>query len=467
VFGVLGKSCGFGASSEEERILSYLPLSHVAGMTVDLTGQIIVSALTKSNNVVFFARPYDLKAGTIKDRLSIARPTLFLGVPLVWEKMADRIKAIGAAASGTLKKISGWAKEKALEHSKNLLLGGSGEVPFNHCLAMKILKKVKGAVGLDMCKYACTGAAPIRTDTLEYFASLGIYINELYGMSESTAAATMSTDQAHQWGSCGWQTPGTEVKIFKVDDKDMNKKQECPPAPALNSIEDEFQGEICFRGRCIMMGYLACQDMGDAHVKEIEKKTAETIDADGWLHSGDKGLKTKAGMLKITGRFKELIIGEGGENIAPVPIEDSVKGLCLGIGECMMIGDKRKYNVAILTLKAVGANGETPGTDDLDLPAKASFPGVLKISDAMNNKDVEKIITAAIQATNSNGKLVPNNAFKIQKFTILPHNFSEERGELTPTKKLKRGAVEKEYKQMIDQMYKEEEKGPYVKWQNF
>merc|ERR1712087_41642 len=188
--------------------------------------------------------------------------------------------------------------------------------------------------------------------------------------------------------------------------------------------EDEFMGEICFRGRCIMMGYMACKDMGDKHVAEIQKKTKETIDAEGWLHSGDKGLKTAAGMVKITGRYKELIIGEGGENIAPVPIEDSVKGLCDAVAECMMVGDKRKYNVALLTLKAVGANGETPGTDDLDLPAKASFPGVLKISDAMNNKDVEDIIRAAIQATNSNGKLVPNNAFKIQKFTILPHNFS-------------------------------------------
>merc|ERR1712194_803248 len=216
------------------------------------------------------------------------------------------------------------------------------------------------------CKYALTGAAPMRVDTMEYYGSLGIYINELYGMSESTGVVTMSTDQAHQWGSCGWQMPGCEVEIFKVHDSDFNIKEKCKPAPALNSTEDEYQGEICFRGRCIMMGYLSCKDMGDAHVQEIQKKTEGTIDADGWLHSGDKGLKTIAGMVKITGRFKELIIGEGGENIAPVPIEDSVKGLCDAIGECMMIGDKRKYNVALITLKAKGANGESPGTDDLE-----------------------------------------------------------------------------------------------------
>merc|ERR1712203_57058 len=132
---------------------------------------------------------------------------------------------------------------------------------------------------------------------------------------------------------------------------------------------------------------------------------------------GDKGLKTVGGLLKITGRYKELIIGEGGENIAPVPIEDSVKGLCDAVAECMMVGDQRKYNVAIITPKYI------------------------------------ETVTAAITKTNSNGKLVPNNAFKIQKFTILPMNFSEEAGQLTPTKKLKRATVEQQYKAMIDHMY--------------
>merc|ERR1739845_227397 len=115
---------------------------------------------------------------------------------------------------------------------------------------------------------------------------------------------------------------------------------------------------------------MANPDMGSAHVAEIEAKTAETIDPEGWLHSGDKGMITDQGMVKITGRYKELIIGEGGENIAPVPIEDSIKKLCDGVNEVMMIGDKRKYNVCLVTLKAVGANGESPGTDDLDAGAK-------------------------------------------------------------------------------------------------
>merc|ERR1712241_1254301 len=423
-----------------------------------------IGALTKSNNCVFFARPYDLKVGTIKDRLCIARPTLFIGVPLVWEKMADRIRAIGAASTGCKKSVSTWAKAKALEHAKNLILGGTGDAPGMHCLAMKIMNAVKGAVGLDQCKYAFTGAAPIRVDTLEYFGSLGIYINEVYGMSESAGCVTMSTDQAHLWGSCGWQLPGSEVKCFKVDPFDLNKKTECPLAPAMDAGED-FQGEICFRGRGIMMGYLASSDLGEAHLAEIEKKTAETIDSEGWLHSGDKGLKTESGMVRITGRYKELIIGEGGENIAPVPIEDSVKGLCDGVNECMMIGDQRKYNVAFITLKAVGANGEQPGTETLDMGAARVNPSVKTISEAMKDPKWIETLTKAISDTNKNGKLVPNNAFKIQKFCILPTNFSEEGGQLTPTKKLKRKNVEMQYAKMIEKMYTTD--GVYIAYEEF
>ena len=99
------------------------------------------------------------------------------------------------------------------------------------------------------------------------------------------------------------------------------------------------------------MGYLAQPELGLEHVAEIEKKTAGTIDKDGWLHSGDKGIVCESGMVKVTGRYKEIIIGAGGENIAPVPIEDHIKASCDGINEVIMIGDKQKYNVALVTLK--------------------------------------------------------------------------------------------------------------------
>merc|ERR1719265_272901 len=234
-------------------------------------------------------------------------------------------------------------------------------------------------------------------------------------MSECCGLATVSTHQAHVWGSCGYELPGVEFKVFRVDPTDLNKKTECPKAPSEDAGE-QFQGELCWRSRGNMMGYLAQPDLGAAHCEEIAAKTAEAIDKDGWLHSGDKGLVTTSGMVKITGRYKELIIGEGGENIAPVPIEDHVKKHCDGIAEIMMFGDKRKYNVAIVTLKAVGPNGEVPGTDDLDAGAKRVNPEVTTISGAMKDQVWIDTITAAIKSANDNGKVCPNNAFKIQKF---------------------------------------------------
>jgi len=228
---------------------------------------------------------------------------------------------------------------------------------------------------------------------------------------------------------------------------------EVPRAPSLKTTEEKYMGELCFRGRNIMMGYMACLEMGQAHIAEMTQKNAETIDKNGWLHSGDKGLITVQGMVRITGRYKELIIGDGGENIAPVPIEDSIKGLVPGVCEVMMIGDKRKYNVCVVTLKAVGANGESAGTDELDMGAKLVNPAVKTITAAMKDPVWIETISKAIKDTNANSQCCPNKVFHIQKFTILPANFSEEGNELTPTKKLKRSIVEKKYSDVIDKMY--------------
>merc|ERR1712039_1164757 len=143
--------------------------------------------------------------------------------------------------------------------------------------------------------------------------------------------------------------------------------------------------------------------------------------------------------------------------IAPVPIEDHVKKMCDGINEVMMVGDKRKFNVCVVTLKAKGANGESPGTDELDAGAKRVNPEVTTISAAMDDPIWIEKITEAITSANNNGKVCPNNSFKIQKFCILPTNFSEEKNELTPTKKLKRKVVETAYAAMIDKMYASKE----------
>jgi long-chain-fatty-acid--CoA ligase ACSBG len=446
-----------GMRPEQERILSYLPLSHVAGMMVDIVTPVVLTSASPGWMTLYFARNYDLKAGAIKDRLIACKPTIFLGVPLVWEKIADKMRALGAANTGVKKHIADWAKGLGLSHSQNCQLGGSGSFPLGYGLADTIvLKKVKAGLGLDCCKFGFTGAAPIRVDTLEYFGSLGLGINEVYGMSECTGACTFSLDKAHAWGSCGFSMPGIEVKAFIVDPTNIDKKVECPRSPNLDDQTEHFQGELCFRGRNIMMGYMACNEMGQAHVQDIMKKNGETIDSQGWLHSGDKGMITEAGMVKITGRYKELIIGEGGENIAPVPIEDSVKKACDGVAEIMMVGDKRKYNVALVTLKAL------EGTDTLDAGAKRLNPAVTTIAQAMDDPAWIKAVTDAITAANKNGKVCPNNAFKIQKFCILPVMFSEEKGELTPTKKLKRKVVETGYAALIDKMYATD--GVYIRF---
>jgi long-chain-fatty-acid--CoA ligase ACSBG len=449
--------------ADEERVISFLPLSHVAGMMVDIICPMVLGAMRKGHLTVSFARPYDLKLGSVGDRLRAVRPTLFLGVPRVWEKIAEKMKKIGASTKGLKKKISTWAKAKGLAHQSACQMGGTGAKPPFYALADKIvLKKVKQALGLDFCKFGFTGAAPITTDTLEYFGSLGIQINEVYGMSECTGATTWSCDASHVWGSCGWTMAGMEVKIFRPSDD--GSCEEADTAGDLTNPSEAEQGEVCFRGRHIMMGYMANPDMGKEHVAEIQKKTTDAIDADGWLHSGDKGCMDARGMLRITGRYKELIIGAGGENIAPVPIEDNVKKICDAVSNIVMVGDQRKFNIALVTLKAKGATGEKPGGDDLDGGALELLPdgNPTTISGAVKNATFIKAITDAIIATNNDGSVCASNASKIQRFTILKQDFSVESEELTPTLKTKRGVVEKMNAAAIEAVYSYKGKDAFI-----
>merc|ERR1712032_354641 len=162
---IIGESCGFTMTGEQERGLSYLPLSHVAGLMLDIVAPMANNSGT-SYSTIFFARPYDLKAGSVKDRLQVAKPTVFLGVPLVWEKIADRIRAIGASTTGVKKSLATWAKDLALTKAKNSQLHGTYEEPWGFSIADGlILTKIKENLGLEKCKYALTGAAPIRVDT--------------------------------------------------------------------------------------------------------------------------------------------------------------------------------------------------------------------------------------------------------------------------------------------------------------
>jgi len=231
----------------------------------------------------------------------------------------------------------------------------------------------------------------------------------------------------HMRGTTGKPFPGTELKIDHVADRDK-----------------PGEGEICYRGRHIMMGYM-----------NEPAKTAETIDKDGWLHSGDVGRLNEQGLLKITGRLKELIITAGGENIAPVPIEDTLKKLMPAVSNAMVVGDKRKYNVVLFTVK-MDVNLETGDpTGKLAGPAAAVSKAATDADVIAEAKDKasawSKYLAAGVEEYNK--KHTVSNAQKIQKFAVLPGDFTEKGGELTATLKLKRAKAAEKWAKEIDALY--------------
>ncbi|XP_058231633.1 long-chain-fatty-acid--CoA ligase ACSBG2-like isoform X3 [Hemibagrus wyckioides] len=401
----------------EDCLVSYLPLSHVAAQVNDMWIAIRFAGTT------YFAQPDALK-GTLAITLREARPTTFLGVPRVWEKMQEAMKDVGAKSSVMKKKVADWAKGIGLQASYNAM-NNDPSVPWGFTLANGIVfKKVRAALGLDRCKHCFTGAAPITKDTLEYFMSLNIPIFELYGMSESTGPHTVSYSNNYRIMSCGRVIPGCKTKLDKPD--------------------ADGNGEVCFWGRHVFMGYLNMAD-----------KTSEALDEEGWLHSGDLGKHDTNNFLYITGRIKELIITAGGENIPPVPTEDLVKEELPIISNAVLVGDKKKFLSMLLTLKCkVDDNGEP--TDELT-PLAIEFcrhHGVMasKVSEIINNKEpaIYKVIQEGIDRVNAKAT---SNAQKVQKWTLLSKDFSISGGELGPTMKLKRPVVSKMYKEEIDKFY--------------
>ena len=487
----------------QERVISYLPLSHVAGMMIDIIMPLVMTgndspAMKKAYTSIHFARPYDLKAGTIGDRLRAIQPSLFLGVPRVWEKIQAKLIAASAAnpLTGLKLSIKNWAKESALHNAMNSQIGGTGSYPPNKFCGLlghdffdkKVLHVIKQKLGLDECIFFGTAAAPIREETVKFYGSIGIELCEIYGMSESTGATTFSTPNAHVWGSVGWSIAGAETKVLcayrdPVTGDLVKTGKECaryagtgkptdyddlsPDEKKTKNPEDYNQGEICFRGRHIMMGYMANPDMGEAHVAEIIQKNEGSIDNDGWCRSGDKGTLDTDGMLRIIGRYKELIIGAGGENVAPIPVEDDIAANCPAVSNVMMVGNKRPFCIALITLKAKGANNEVPGSDDLDAEAAlmGADAGVTKISEAMKSEAFQKLIQDAIDKTNKNPKAVPKPPSSVKRWTILPTNYSVETGEFTPTQKLKRSFVEDKYKDVIEKIYAAEGRVSFVSTQ--
>uniref|UniRef100_A0A8C6MHX0 Long-chain-fatty-acid--CoA ligase ACSBG2 n=1 Tax=Nothobranchius furzeri TaxID=105023 RepID=A0A8C6MHX0_NOTFU len=411
------------ATQSQEVVVSYLPLSHIAAQMVDIWIVMRVGGLT------YFADPDALK-GSLVNTLKEARPTAFMGVPRVWEKMQERMKSVGAKSSTVRRKVAAWAKDVGLQSNLTRMNqnSASGRRPFSYHVAKKLVfKKVRKALGLDRCTKCYTGAAPITKDTLEFFLSLNIPLYELYGMSESAGPHTISHPEAFKLTSCGKEIPGCKTKVHNPD--------------------EEGNGEICFWGRHIFMGYLNMPD-----------KTEEALDEEGWLHSGDLGKHDEKGLLYITGRIKELIITAGGENVPPVPIEDAVKDAVPLISNAILIGDNKKFLSMLLTIKC-DINAETGNPEDELLPEAVEFcrklgSNATRVSEIAGGRD-RAVHTAIQEGINRVNEKATSNAQRIQKWLVLERDFSIAGGELGPTMKLKRTVVLKMYKEHIDNFYSE------------
>lgn len=396
-----------------DRLVSYLPLSHVAGQLIDI--MLPVTAGLQ----LYFAQPDALK-GSLGVTLKDVRPTLFFGVPRVWEKIAEKMWEISAQTTGLKKRIATWAKNKAAIKTQLAQYGESGGAPCGFGVAHAlVLGRVKEALGLDQCAACFSGAAPISREVVEYFGSLDLPIFEFFGQSEATGPQTCSMRGMWKIGTCGKTIEGSNTKVVP-----------------------ETQ-ELIFSGRNIMMGYL-----------KGENVTKETIDEEGWIHSGDCGKIDEDGFMTITGRIKELIITAGGENIPPILIEDCMKEEIQLISNAILIGDQRKFLSALLTFR-VTADSEGVPTDKLDNKALSIMEEIgssaKTVAEAKADEKVKKYLEAGMKRANAKAT---SRAQNVAKYEVLDKDFSIAGNELTPTLKLKRKVVVEKYADVIEKIYK-------------
>jgi long-chain acyl-CoA synthetase len=383
----------------EDCVVSYLPLSHIAEQMFTIHLAITLGY------PVYFAPSIE----KLKDTLIEARPTLFFAVPRVWEKFQSLIEKGLNEATGPRAAIIKFSRATGLEAGAQILTYGKpqGLTAIKYEIARKLFfSKVAGKVGLDRLKIAVSAAAPITQDTLEFFMSLGIIIREIYGQSEGSGRTTFTylDPGGTKIGAVGKKMPRVDVKIAEED------------------------GEILVKGPNVFMGYY-----------KNPEATAETL-IDGWLHSGDIGEFDSDGFLRITDRKKNIIIPAGGHNVAPAPIEGKVKGYT-PVSQCVMIGDLKKHISALITLDPEAA------------PAYAGRKGW--------PEDLEALATHGpfldeLQAHVDKVNALFDKAARIKKFRVLPQEFTEENGELTPTKKIKRRVIHERYADLIDEIYAEE-----------
>ena len=381
----------------ETRGVSYLPLCHAAEQGVTNFSGLAIQAET------YFCG--DLTQ--VKDYLVVARPTFFLAVPRVWEKFEAALRGKLAEATGIKAKLASWARKTELEAFKKESETGQPVSSFSRNLANKlVISKIKEALGLDQLQVALSGAAPISVSTLEFFASIGLPIHEGYGMTETSAFASVQPYGRLKFGTIGKPLPGVEAMI----------------------AED---GEIMLRGINMVKGYL-----------RLPEKTAELYNEAGWMHTGDLGAIDEDGYISITGRKKDLIITAGGKNVAPAEMEGYLQSIP-GVGQAVVVGDRQPYLAALIILDAEALP---------ELEVASQISGLSDVATAARNPDVKRYIEEEMQHV-CNSKVARYQTIK--KIHILPSVFSVDGGELTPTLKVKRNIVNEKYASEIAGFYAE------------
>lgn len=383
---------------DEERLLSFLPLSHIAERMMSDFLPIAAGGET------WFARSF----ATVAEDLRECRPTVFFAVPRMWEKLREGVleqlkekpAPMRAAVAGYVK-LGLRLSDQEPSGNKAAKVALMAAKPVHKALDKVIGEKLRAALGLDKAHVFITAAAPIHPDLIRWFHAIGIPLLELYGQTEDCGPTTTNLPGRNKIGTVGPAIPGVTVRI--ADD-----------------------GEILVKGGNVCAGYF-----------EDPAGTAELIDADGWMHTGDLGELDTDGFLRIIGRKKDLIINAAGKNISPQNIELDLRNHPL-ISQAVVIGEGRRYLTALITLDAeyLGVWSKEHGKE-LDIEALTK------------DDDVQREVQAAIDEVNAKRSRVES----IRKFRILPSDLSVAEGELTPTLKPKRFVVSQRYASVVDEMY--------------